>query len=381
LDFRPDEERFQQVRDIFMPGFAGSRKMNLSIVILNWNGRDHLDACFSALAAQTWQGFETIMVDNASDDESVGYVREQFPWVKVVALKENQGFPGGNRAGLEAAKGEVIVLLNNDTAPEPEWLANLVRCARDRPTAGMIASHLIDWRGEKTDSAGDGCRVTGRGFGRHRGLPATTAPISGPVFGPCGGAALYRRELIEDVGFLDRDFFLGFEDTDLAFRAQWRGWDAWFCREATVRHRMSATQGNGSEINVYHGARNHLWVCAKNLPMWMILVYSPLIAAEILAMFFLAARHGQAFAYLRGLTAGLGGLPQMWRKRRLVLAGRRRTSIDMARRLSFPKLRLVRLLRRAGEVDPESWTARNGPTKQKRNRYPCPKNDDSIVPR
>ncbi len=322
--------------------------MNVSVVILNWNGRAHLDACFTALAAQTLRGFETIMVDNASSDGSVGYIRERFPWVKVVALEENRGFSGGNQAGLATANGEGIVLLNNDTAPEPEWLAALVRCSLDQPAVGMIACHLTDWGGEKTDSAGDGCRVTGRGFGRHRGLPAATAPASGPVFGPCGGAALYRRELIEDVGFLDNDFFMGFEDTDLAFRAQWRGWDAWFCREAVVRHRMSATQGKGSEINVYYGARNHLWVCAKNLPMGMILIYSPLIAVEILAMFFLAMRHRQTLAYLRGLTAGLRGLPRMWRKRRLIQAGRRRTSTEIAQRLSFPEFTMGRLLRRLG---------------------------------
>ena len=328
-----------------MQGFLRPVPMNFSIIILNWNGRRHLAPCFTALAAQTKQGFETIMVDNGSKDDSVAYVQQQFPWVRVVVLGENRGFPGGNAAGLTVAQGDLIVLLNNDTRPEPDWLETLARCAAEHPEAGMIASHLTDWEGENTDSAGDGCRVTGRGFGRHRGRPAAGAPAAGLVFGVCGGAALYRRQLIADVGFLDEDFFLGFEDTDLAFRAQLRGWGAWFCRGAVVRHRMSATQVAGSEINVYYGARNQLWVCAKNLPGGMLLRYAPLIAVEIVGMFIAAVRRGRAWAYLKGLGAGLGGLPRMWRKRRQIQARRRVTSSALASLLHYPEFS-TRVLRR-----------------------------------
>lgn len=311
--------------------------MKLSVIILNWNGRRHLEACFTALEPQLRPGIEIIMVDNASRDDSVDYVRQRFPWVCLVVLTENRGFPGGNASGLAVAQGENIVLLNNDTRPAPDWLEQLEQCVLARPEAGIIASHLTDWEGVNTDSAGDGCRVTGRGYGRHRGLPATAAPASGPIFGACGGAVLYRRKLLEDVGFLDEDFFLGFEDTDLAFRAQWRGWNVWFCREAVVRHQISATRGAWSESNVYYGARNHLWVCAKNLPGWFLVWHSPLIVAEILAMFVAAARRGRAWVYLRGLGAGWRGLPLMWRKRQGIRAGRRRTPAELVRLLRYPQ--------------------------------------------
>lgn len=307
--------------------------MEFSVIVLNWNGREHLGTCFGALAAQTFRDFETIFVDNGSSDNSIEYMRREFPWVRVVVLENNRGFSGGNAAGVAIAEGRAIVLLNNDTRPEPDWLEMLSRCAQLQPGVGMIASHLTDWDGLKTDSAGDGCRVTGRGFGRHRGFAAATAPASGPVFGACGGAAFYRRELIEDIGFLDEDFFLGFEDSDFAFRAQLRGWSAWFCREAVVRHRMSATQGNWTEINVYHGARNHLWVCIKNMPGRLLALYGPLMVGEVLAMAMAACLRGRGWAYLRGVGAGFRGIPGMWRKRRSVQCGRRLSQAALAGKL------------------------------------------------
>ena len=342
---RPNEDYLWLARLVASAGFPDPGSMNFSVIILNWNGREHLESCFTALAAQTLREFETIMVDNASQDDSINYVRERFPWVRLVALTENRGFSGGNAAGLAVALGENVVLLNNDTRPESDWMKMLSQCASVHPEIGMIASHLTDWNGENTDSAGDGCRVTGRGFARHRRLPVATAPDSGPVFGACAGAALYRRKLIEDVGFLDEDFFLNFEDTDLAFRAQLRGWTAWFCREAVVRHRVSATQGAWSKINVYYGARNHLWVCAKNLPGRFMLICSPLIVAEILALFVGSVMHRRGSAYSQGFVAGLRGLPRMWRKRGEIQQGRRRTPGALLRQLQYPRL-TVRGLRR-----------------------------------
>lgn len=303
---------------------------SISVIVLNWNGRAHLEACFEALARQTCRDFETIMVDNGSTDDSVQLVRGKFPWVRVVALTANRGFPGGNAAGLAEAQGRGIVLLNNDTRPEPDWLEQLQAGAAAHPEAGIIASHLTNWDGTLTDSAGDGCRVTGRGYGRHRGQPAATAPGSGPVFGACAGAAWYRREMIAQVGFLDEDFFLGFEDTDLAFRAQWAGWSVWFCREAVVRHRMSATQGAWTAINTFYGARNHLWVWIKNVPARVQLLYAPMMLAEAGLLSFHALRSGQGWTYVRGILAGLRGFGLMYAKRRSARAGRRRSARDMA---------------------------------------------------
>jgi len=319
----------------------------VSVIILNWNGWSHLEICLPALKAQTYADFEVVVVDNASTlDDSPARLRVEFPWARLVALPENRGFPGGNRAGLDAATGEFVVLLNNDTRPEPDWLEKLVACAEAHPEVGIVAAHLTDWEGRLTDSAGDGCRVTGRGFARWRGKLAELAPDSGPCFGACAGAALYRRELLREAGFLDDDFFLNFEDTDLSIRARWAGWPAWFCREARVRHRGSASQGSWSSWNVYHGARNHLWVCAKNLPLWLLLKYAPLNLAELTGMGFRAMRHGRGRDYIRGLLDGVRGIRRQLPKRRQILGRRKLGTREFERLLDRDYLgRLTERLR------------------------------------
>lgn len=307
--------------------------MRLSVIILNWNGRHHLAECLDALDKQTERPYQTIVVDNSSHDGSVAYVRSHYGSVDLVVSERNLGFAGGNILGLKVARGDAIVLLNNDTRPETNCLENLRCCALAHPEVGVVSAHLTDWDGLLTDSAGDGCKVTGRGFGRHRGEPVSTAPRSGPVFGACGGAVLYRRELIDDVGFLDEDFFMNVEDTDLAFRAQLLGWSAWFCREAVVRHRISASQGSWSRLTVYYTTRNHLWLCIKNMPTWILIKYFPLNIVETIILFIAACRHGQGAAFVSGFLDGLRGIPKVLRKRREIQRRRQIKTSELESRL------------------------------------------------
>lgn len=290
--------------------------MKVAVVVLNWNGLHHLHECLPALYRQTRPPDQIIVVDNASTDDSVAWLHSEYPQVEVVALKENRGFAGGNAVALRHVRGDAVVLLNNDTRPHDNFVEALVACAEKHPEAGSIAAHLVDWDGKFTDSAGDGCKVTGRGFARNRRKDAASAPATGRVLCACAGAALYRMEMIEQIGFLDTDFFLNFEDTDLALRACLQGWESWFCAEAVVRHRISASQGAWSRVNVYYGARNHLWVCFKNFPAAVLAKYSPLIAAEILGMYLVSVRHGRGLSYIKGLVDGFRGIPRLLRKRR-----------------------------------------------------------------
>lgn len=324
--------------------------MTISVIILNWNGRRHLEICLPALLQQSRAPDEIIVVDNGSSDDSVSFLQQAFPSIFVVALSNNCGFSGGNNAGLARAKGDAIVLLNNDTNPLPDFIEQLDRCAGEHPDAGIIAAHLVDWDGKVTDSAGDGCKTTGRGFARNRRKPANEAPSSGWTFAACAGAALYRRQLIDDIGFLDDDFFLNFEDTDLSARAQLYGWRVWFCREAVVRHRISASQGRWSYANAFYGARNHLMVLAKNFPLGTAAKYSPLIMAEIVAMFFVAVRKRQALAYIRGILSAVWSTPNLWAKRRKIMRHRRVSPREFEAGLHHPQLsptRLIRLIRSA----------------------------------
>lgn len=312
----------------------------ISIIVLNWNGRQHLELCLAALAVQTLQGSEVVVVDNGSTDGSVAWLgRQTILPARVVALKENRGFAGGNAAGLTAlaSETEFVVLLNNDTAPEPGWLAALVAAAEADQRRGAVASLMVDWDGTAIDSAGDGIRVTGRGFQRCHGRPRTAAPRSGPVFSACAGAALYRRSMLNQVGFLDERFFMNGEDTDLCFRARLAGWEVWFCADAIVRHRVSASQGVGSAASVYFNERNRIWSVAKCMPASLLWRYSWVHVLDILARGGLFLRKGRFQAWSRGVAAGVSGVWRLRSDRRRIRLARQISPRDIGRHLEFPQ--------------------------------------------
>ena len=146
----------------------------ISVIVLNWNGRVHLEECLSSLRTQTFRGFEVMLVDNGSGDGSVPFVRECFPEVQTVALPENRGFAGGNNAGMAVAQGAFMVLLNTDTLAAPGWLAALHRATQDRAEWGMWASRVVLFdQPELLDSAGDELTLSGAPFKRGHLQPAS----------------------------------------------------------------------------------------------------------------------------------------------------------------------------------------------------------------
>lgn len=204
-----------------------------SIVIVSWNGRQYLEPCLNAVAAQQGVDAETILVDNGSTDGTAAFVGERFPWVRLVALDQNRGFAGGNNAGAREARGRFIVLLNNDTVPESGWLAALLR-GRDAGGPNALASSRIVYMHDPRviDSAGDGLLRWGGAFKRHHGASTESATESREVFGVCGAACVIPRTVFEELGGFDEDFFVSHEDVDLSYRA----------RLLDIRAAMSPTQ-------------------------------------------------------------------------------------------------------------------------------------------
>ena len=314
----------------------------VSVIIVNWNGRRHLEICLPALYTQTRPADEIIVVDNGSSDDSVAFVREHYPEVKLVETGENLGFSGGNIAGYAVATGAYIVLLNNDTKPLSDWLEALVKSADARGDVGVVASLMTDWEGRVVDTAGDGCSVTGRGYHLHKlePVPATLASklASKDVFSACAGAALYKREMLQEIGFLDPRFFMNAEDTDLSFRAQLGGWKVHFCAQSVVRHRISASQGAASGRSVFFNARNHLWCYLKCMPLPLIVLYSPVLLVETLALWMLYLTQGNGTAYARGLVAAVRGAREVLEERKRVQAGRKLSVRALHKKLSWPRL-------------------------------------------
>jgi GT2 family glycosyltransferase len=297
-----------------------------SVVIPNWNGLAHLPACLAALRAQTYRQFEVIVVDNGSRDASLAFLAAEYPEVRVVALDHNLGLTGGNNRGFQAARGEILISLNNDTEAEPCLVEALVEALSAHPEAGLAAAkmRLFDRR-DVLHSAGDGYGLDGIPFNRgvwQRDEGQFDQP--GWVFGGCGGAVAYRRVLLDQVGMFDESFFMYCEDVDLNWRAQLAGWRCWYTPEAVVYHKLSAT--GGGPIASYYTGRNTLWVIAKNYPGMLLRRHWPRIAGAQWAVTRDAMRawRGQAArARLRGQMAGLVGWPRMMGRRRAIQAGRR----------------------------------------------------------
>lgn len=375
----------------------------VSVIIVNYNGRHFLPACLDALRAQNYprDHFEVIVSDNGSTDSSLELLRDEYPWVRVLANESNLGFASGNNVAIRVARGHFIVLLNNDTAPAPEWLAELVAVAQGEPRAGLVTGHLqlfydqlvltleaeaftpgsqdprelgiqvcavetetpggvyqyLDgFYGWETLPSGQRFRWTGRtaqlGVPVPRGegewqirfqlaaaksdgkpvpvkvklqdkifaewnvagiapveyvltLPADTRALAAPlvqntgslifrngsgrdrgtwvrdaqvfyetdqgqynrieeVFAGCGASLLLDRAMLEEIGLFDDDFFMYYEDTDLAWRARLRGWKVFYAPQAIVRHIHCGTSKEWSPAFIFHAERNRLAMLWKN---------------------------------------------------------------------------------------------------------------------
>jgi GT2 family glycosyltransferase len=301
-----------------------------SVVIPNWNGKQHLQPCLEALARQTYAPIEVIVVDNASTDGSQAYLREHHPAVRLIALPENRGFTGACNAGIEAAKGEWIALLNNDTEVDPRWAAAVVDAFDRHPEVGSVASKMLLFdRRDHIHTAGDFFTKDGRAG--NRGVwqrDEGQFDREEYVFSACGGSAVYRRAMLDDIGLLDDDFFFSLEDVDLGWRAQWAGWRCLYTPFAIVYHHLAAT-GGGVTASYYDG-RNLLYVLAKHYPsaLWKRYGAQIIRAQAHTAWEALRAWRGAAArARLRGMLAGLRRLPHMLRKRRC-LQKHHRVSVD-----------------------------------------------------
>ena len=198
----------------------------VSIVIPNWNGAHHLPTCLDSLRAQTHPHVEVIVADNGSTDDSLELLARDYPEVRVLAMSENLGFTGACNAGMQAAQGEFVVLLNNDTEADPHWVEEIVAAFERHPEAGLVASKmlLLDRR-DTFHTAGDFYRVNG--IPGNRGVwqkDEGQYDHEESVFNACGGSAAYRKTMLDQIGLLDEDFFFSCEDLDLAWRAQLAGW-------------------------------------------------------------------------------------------------------------------------------------------------------------
>jgi GT2 family glycosyltransferase len=314
----------------------------VSVIIVNWNGKDCLKDCLESLRTQTFSSFEVILVDNGSTDGSVEWIQENFTgWVRALRNAENEGFSGGNNRGIRAASGKYIALLNNDAQADPRWLEELVKVAEENSQAGMLACKIFLQRDSKIiDNVGhliyrDGLN---RGRGRLEVDRGQYEKIE-EVFFPSGCAALYRREMLEEVGLFDEDFFAYGDDTDLGLKGRWAGWKCLYVPRAVVHHRYSRSSGAYSALKAFYVERNRVWIAVKFLPLLLLLEspfftllrfalqgYGALVGRGAAGKFSESYSPGKLFRILvKAYLAAFRGLPGMWKKRREI---KRRTRVS-----------------------------------------------------
>jgi GT2 family glycosyltransferase len=320
-----------------------------SVVILNWNGARLLPACLSALSEQTYRDFDLYLVDNGSIDESRALLddleRERHPsWLSsplprrpiVVRNGHNAGFAAGNNQAFRDAKSMYVAALNNDAFAEPEWLGRLVEAAEADERVGMVASTMLfTHRPDRVASAGITVFTDGVALDNAMGARASTIAGRGvrPVFGASAGAALYRAEMLRDVGLFDERFFSYLEDADLAWRARWRGWRAVHQPAARVLHEYSATGGHNSPFKTGLISRNRVWLLYKNMPEGLLRRYLPkVLRYDVLAVGYALSRGDRHL--LRGRIEGLRRLGSLTTDRRKALTSARLHPDEMARLLA-----------------------------------------------
>ncbi len=246
----------------------------VSVIIVNYNGVHLLKDCLDSLRSQTLSDFEVILVDNASSDSSVKFVKEGYPEVRVIVNNDNLGFGGGNNRGIKASRAGYIALLNNDTKAHRRWLESLVEAAESDKTIGMCASKILNFDNpEIIDNTGLLMYPDGLARGRGR-LEKDRGQYDRleEVFIPSGCAAFYRRKMLDEIGLFDEDFFLYLDDVDMGLRARMAGWRCVYVPDAIVYHRYSATADPYSPLKAYLVERNRVWVVIKYFPLRMILM-------------------------------------------------------------------------------------------------------------
>jgi GT2 family glycosyltransferase len=284
-----------------------------SVLIVNYNGGRFLPACLDALRNQTQprHTFEVVLVDNASSDGSPGLVRSRYPWVTLVVSPTNLGFAGGNNLARRYSRGNVAVLLNNDTVPDPFWLEELLRTCAEHPGCDAASKLVFLNEPERINSGGlmltrDG-RGADAGFGQ---LDLGQFEAEREIFAGCGAALAFA-----DAGdeLLDADLFLYYEDLAAQWRARLQGRRVVFCPRSLVLHAHGGSAGDASPLFRYCVERNRALTSLRLADPFLALWNSLGLVAKLAQASFRAAtgrlhwRHPAAVA--KALAAYLVRVP------------------------------------------------------------------------
>ena len=306
----------------------------ISIIILTsrWEEKENiLDKCLEGLYGQTFREFEVILVCNGLKNSQVSEIRNKHPYLKIIENEKNNGCAGGRNQGIKESKGNYIVTLDDDMIPDRRWLEELIRCITADERIGMLASKvLFSSDPDIIDCAGVEISKDGNVYG----IKGMTKDDGGPeqieeVFCPSGGATFYKREVFEEVGLFDEDFFIYYEEVDLAFRARLAGWRCLYVPRAVLFHHHAWSLGHESSSKIFLLERNKILTILKNWPLKQMIYYAPLIVTyDLLADGYYLFKKND-LSRLKAKFSALKQLPRVLKERQKIQGNRKISYADM----------------------------------------------------
>ncbi|MBO4889563.1 MAG: glycosyltransferase family 2 protein [Lachnospiraceae bacterium] len=276
----------------------------VTVIIPNYNGISYLKDCLDSLAAQTMKA-DIIVVDNASEDGSAK-IAEEYEGVRLIPLSQNFGFCRAVNEGIKVTKTKYLILLNNDTKATPTFVEELYKAIDAHDDTFSVASKMLQMNApDKIDSAGDLYCALGWAFSLGKDGKSSRYDKESVVFSACGGAAIYRKDLFEEIGYFDELHFTYLEDVDVGYRARIMGYVNRYTPKAVVYHAGSgSTGGRYNPFKVRLASRNSWYVIYKNMPALQILINLPffIIGFGTKALFFICKGYGRE--YLSGMKRG-----------------------------------------------------------------------------
>lgn len=304
---------------------TGNLKKNCktTVVIPNYNGIQYIEECLDSLLAGSKRP-AVIVVDNASRDGSYELIEKKYlkvPEISLIRLSENTGFSHAVNIGIQNAATEFVFLLNNDTVVDKSCVEEMERIMEGSPKIFSAGAKMINMKfPEKIDDAGDFYCALGWAFARGKDKPVQNYEKSGRIFAACGGGAIYRKALLEEVGMFDDAHFAYLEDIDVGYRANILGYPSVFAPKALVFHAGSGVSGSRhNAFKVDLSSRNSIYLIYKNMPFLQVLINLPFLLLGYLIKILFFAKKGMGKVYLKGLIKGfLLSFSEEGRKKKVV---------------------------------------------------------------
>lgn len=279
-----------------------------TVIIPNYNGMKFIENCMKALERETSTEFQVCVVDNGSTDGSKEWVEKNCPYARVISMGENTGFCGAVNEGIIKSKTPYVILLNNDTEVEYGFVKALENALEKEKKSFSVSAKMVDLYDKKIlDGAGDLYCALGWAFALGKGKPVKgNYEKTQEIFSACGGAVIYRKEVLEDIGIFDPLHFAYLEDCDLGYRAQIFGYRNYYTPEAVVYHAGSGVSGSRhNEFKVNLSSGNSVYLIYKNMPFLQIVLNLPFLITGFLVKYLFFIKKGLGHTYRKGIMRGL----------------------------------------------------------------------------